>query len=269
MSKSYEILGREGKNNPVKSEAVRAFREGYRKMLHDLGVREKKAVVFKEGKVEDLAKFLHGEIQKLDRGIERCVAVMDLAAVLYLWEAWVRGKECGNLERRQVHEASGIVLPGWSKTVQKEPSSRIEVETSSEHLTFLGAVSLLVEESAAIGQPVGSGFLFRPLTRDRKTFRRGNHFCGAPSADPKGSEASRSLRRRDFTQLPAFCRSARCRRAWIYCTESDGERKVEKLLSLPGLRRRSCWVFAARIEFRYFGTCRTYFSGRSPVTSGQ
>jgi integrase len=170
VSKSYDLIGQD-RNNPAKSELVRAFKEGYRKMLHGLGVREKKAVVFKEGKVEDLIQSLRDKINAKRIGIERCRLIMDLAAVLYLWETWVRGKECGTLERRQVHEAEGVVLPGWSKTIQQEPSSRIVVETSEERLTFLEATAWLLKEMEIIGQPVGSGFLFRPLARDRKTFR--------------------------------------------------------------------------------------------------
>lgn len=155
VSKSYDLIGQD-RNNPAKSELVRAFKEGYRKMLHGLGVREKKAVVFKEGKVEDLIQSLRDEINAKRIGIERCRLVMDLAAVLYLWETWVRGKECGTLERRQVHEAEGVVLPGWSKIVQQEPSSRIVVKTSGERLTFLEATAWLLKEMEIIGQPVGS-----------------------------------------------------------------------------------------------------------------
>jgi hypothetical protein len=171
VSKSYELLGRGDKNNPVKSECVRSFKEGYRKMLHSLGVREKKATVFKEGKIDDLVQYLLEEIKKKGSGVERCSLIMDLAAVLYLWETWVRGKECETLERRQVHEADGVILPGWSKTVQKEPSSRITLETSGERLTFIEATAWLVKKMDVIGQPTGTGFLFRPLTQDRKTFR--------------------------------------------------------------------------------------------------
>lgn len=172
ISKCYEILGKEGSKNPVKSEAVRAFKAGYQQMLHELSVREKKAVVFKEGKLEDVVAFATEEIGKMAEGIDRCCAIMDLAAILYLWETWVRGKECGTLERRQVHEDEGVALPGWRKTVQAEPSSRIELERGKTTITFLGATAMLIKEAEVIGQPVGEGFLFRPLTRDRKRFRQ-------------------------------------------------------------------------------------------------
>jgi hypothetical protein len=181
LSKSYDMMGRSNTNNPARSEAVRSFKEGYRKMLHDLGVQEKKAVVFKENKVEELVDFMLGEIRKLDKGVERCSAIMDLAAVLFVWEAWTRGKECGKLEKRQVHETEGVVLPGWSKTVQKEPSSWIEMDASQEKdwPTFLEMVAWLVKETEAIGQPVGTGFLFRPLSRDRRSFRQEAITAGA------------------------------------------------------------------------------------------
>jgi hypothetical protein len=96
VSKCYDMLGYEGRKNPVKSEVVRNFKGGYRRMLHDLGVREKKTVIFKKGKLKDLVAFITGEIDGMMQGLERCCAIMDLAAVLYLWEAWVQGKECGN-----------------------------------------------------------------------------------------------------------------------------------------------------------------------------
>jgi integrase len=179
VSKCYDILGREGRDNPAKGESVRAFKEGYRRMLHDLGVREKKAVVFKEGKIEDVVAFLVKEIGKMSPGLERCCEIMDLAAILYLWEAWVRGKECGSLEKRQVREDEGVALPGWSKTVQAEPSGRIELEQKKGSMTFLKAAAALVKETEAIGQPVGEGFLFRPLTRDRKSFRQEAIAAGA------------------------------------------------------------------------------------------
>jgi hypothetical protein len=66
LSKCFSMLGRDGSANPAKSKAVRSFKEGYRKMLHELGVREKKAVVFKEGKVEDLVRFLMDDIACYD-----------------------------------------------------------------------------------------------------------------------------------------------------------------------------------------------------------
>jgi hypothetical protein len=173
LNKCFCMLGREGNQNPVKSEAVRSFKEGYRKMLHELGVREKKAVVFKEGKIEDLVCFLRNEIGNSGEGIERCGKIQDLTTVPYLWETWVRGKECGRLEKRQVHEKEGIVAAGWSKTVQCEPSSTIGLAKEEGRLamTFLEACALLIKECEAIGQPVGDGFLFRPMTRNWKSFR--------------------------------------------------------------------------------------------------
>jgi hypothetical protein len=56
--------------------------------------------------------------------ILKCVLLMDRAAVLYLWESWVRGKKCTELESRQVDREEGIVSPGWSKTVQSKWKDR-------------------------------------------------------------------------------------------------------------------------------------------------
>jgi hypothetical protein len=53
------MFGREGTQNTAKHEAIRAFEKGYRKMLHELGVRDlRNAVVFKEGKMTKLVAFL-------------------------------------------------------------------------------------------------------------------------------------------------------------------------------------------------------------------
>jgi hypothetical protein len=65
-----------------------------------------------------------------------------------------------------VHDEDGVVLPGWSKTVQRVPSSRIEVSCEKGEWTFLSASVAMIKEAEDIGQPVGNGFLFRPLTRD-------------------------------------------------------------------------------------------------------
>jgi hypothetical protein len=72
VSKSYELLGREDKQKPVKSECVQSFKEGYKKMLHSLDVQEKKATVFKEGKIEDLVQYMREEIKKKGSGVEQC-----------------------------------------------------------------------------------------------------------------------------------------------------------------------------------------------------
>jgi integrase len=153
-----------------------------------------------------LVQFVVEEIEKMAQGIMRCCALTDLAAILYLWEAWVRGKECGNLEKRQVHEADGVVLPGWSKAVQQEPSSRIEVSCEEGSWTFLSAAAAVIKEAEAIGQPVGDGFLFRPLTRDRRSFRQ-----EAITASALRSRVQNALKRAGLFEgetLHSFCRSA-------------------------------------------------------------
>jgi hypothetical protein len=64
-----------------------------------------------------------------------------------------------------------VALPGWSKTVQNEPSGRIELKKSSGSMTFLeGSAELLAQmESEKI--ELGGGFLFRPLNRSRTGFK--------------------------------------------------------------------------------------------------
>lgn len=65
------------------------------------GVKEKRARVFKESKVTDLVQFLEAKVQGAT-GIDRCMLLMDKAAIQYLWESWARGKECGELEVEQI-----------------------------------------------------------------------------------------------------------------------------------------------------------------------
>lgn len=95
---------------------------------------------------------------------------MDRATVLYLWKSWAKGKECGELEFRQIDREEEVVLPGWSKTVHSEPSGRFELAKGGREMTFLeGSGELLAEmERQKIG--LGRGFLFRKLNRSRNGF---------------------------------------------------------------------------------------------------
>lgn len=95
---------------------------------------------------------------------------MDRAAVLYLWESWARGKECGELEGYQIDREEGLAFPGWNKTVRSEPSGRIELTGGDEGMTFLRGSAELVSELEAQGQSIGTGYLFRPLNSSRKAF---------------------------------------------------------------------------------------------------
>jgi hypothetical protein len=92
LAKTYSMRGRRDQDNPAKQESVRSYCEGYRNRLHAEGVREKRAKVFKEGKVEDLIAHLEERIRESIR-LTRCIQRMDLTAVLYLWESWCRGKD--------------------------------------------------------------------------------------------------------------------------------------------------------------------------------
>jgi hypothetical protein len=99
LAKSYSMLGRKDNEKPAKEEAVLSYRDGYRNDLHDRGVREKRAKVMKEGKVLDLVDYLTARKNEVE-GINKIVLLMDRAAVLYLWESWARGKECGELKEQ-------------------------------------------------------------------------------------------------------------------------------------------------------------------------
>lgn len=120
------MMGKSDAKNPAKSEAVQSYRDGYCNKLHDRGVREKRAKVIKESKVRDLVDYLTEQAGQA-KGISKCVLLMDRAVVLYLWESWARGKECGELGNRQIECEEGLLFPGWSKTVRSEPSGRIEL----------------------------------------------------------------------------------------------------------------------------------------------
>jgi integrase len=168
LAKSYSMMGRRDAENPAKQESVRNYCEGYRCWLKSNGVREKRAKVFKEKKVDDLVAYLEAQINGTS-GLRRCVFMMDLAAVEYLWESWARGKECGELRADEVNFEDGIAEPGWSKTVRKEPSASINLTTGGRGRFLLSAVAL-VREMEKIGHPIGMGSLFRPLNRSRDGF---------------------------------------------------------------------------------------------------
>lgn len=165
LSKSFNMFGKVGERNPALAESVRNYREGYRNALHDSGVREKRAVVFKEGKVQDLITWLENQIGK-SSGLARCALLSDLTIVHYLWESWSRGKECGELESRQIVFDEQIVRAGWSKTVHEEPSAEIAVQKG-----FLQSAARLISACDEARVPVGSGFLFRPLNERKDAFK--------------------------------------------------------------------------------------------------
>jgi hypothetical protein len=104
----------------VKEESVTSYREGYLNTLHDQGVREKRAKIMKEGKVKDLVEYLT-RLASAAVGIPKVVLLMDRAAVLYLLKSWARGIKCRELEVRQIDREEEVVLPGWSKTVHRNP----------------------------------------------------------------------------------------------------------------------------------------------------
>jgi integrase len=160
------MLGYTDAKNPAKTESVKNYRDGYRNRLHDQGVREQRANVMKPGKVADLAAYVESAIDKSD-GIQRCCLIADLAIVHYLWETWSRGKECGELEARQVDSKGGIITPGWTKTQPTEGEDEIPVQRGGN---FMQAASRLVTSMEQLGYPIGNGYLFRPLSRNRNGF---------------------------------------------------------------------------------------------------
>jgi hypothetical protein len=115
LSKSYTLLGNEGRANPAKAEVVKAFRTGYKKALHEEGVKVQRAKVFTEVKLDALLAHLAQCIRECPPGMERCVLLTDQAVVLYLWETLARGKECGELLYRQVEFGEQVAYPGWRK----------------------------------------------------------------------------------------------------------------------------------------------------------
>lgn len=169
IAKSYAMLGRTDADNPGKEEAVRNYREGYRNELHASGVKEKRARVFKESKVTDLVAYLDAKLEGL-AGISRCVVLMDRTAVLYLWESWARGKECGELEVGQIDFEQAESRPGWTKTVRQEPSGRVELRKEGT-LTFIDSSVELLLALEQTKVPLGRGFLFRPLNKQRNGFQ--------------------------------------------------------------------------------------------------
>lgn len=173
LSKSYSLLGYDGRANPAKAEVVKAFRTGYEKSLHEEGVKVQRAKVFTAAKLDALLAHLARLIEATPTGLDRCVLLTDQAVVLYLWESLARGKECGELQVRQVEFDEQVAYSGWSKTVRQEPSARIPLAASEpeRRLTFLEAAVWLVKALDETGNGIGKdGFLFRSLNRGRTAF---------------------------------------------------------------------------------------------------
>jgi hypothetical protein len=59
LSKSYRLLGFEGASNPARSELVKSYQDGYRNMLHQEGVKVKRAKVFSEEKLNTAGGVFH------------------------------------------------------------------------------------------------------------------------------------------------------------------------------------------------------------------
>jgi integrase len=166
IAKSYSMLGYTDAMTLAKTESVKSYRDGYRNKLHDQGVVEQRAKVFQPSKVTDLVNYLEEKIVG-ESGIKRCCLLADLAIVHYLWETWSRGKECGELEARQVDAAAGTIKPGWTKTQRIEPSAEITMPKDSG---FLEAASRLIASMEQAGEPIGHGYIFRPLNKKRTGF---------------------------------------------------------------------------------------------------
>jgi hypothetical protein len=173
MSKSYSLLSYDGRANLAKAEVVKAFRTGYEKALHEEGVKVQRANFFTEVKLDALLAYLARCIGECPPGVERCILLTDQAVVPYLWETLARGKECGELLYRQVEFGEQVAYPGWSKTVRKEPSTRIPLAAPEPEgrLTFLEAAVQLVKGLEETGNSIGeNGFLFRSLNRSGSAF---------------------------------------------------------------------------------------------------
>ncbi|GAQ93281.1 hypothetical protein KFL_014130010, partial [Klebsormidium nitens] len=139
-SKTYNMLGFAGHENPAKAKPVKSFRDGYERYLHDKGVKVQRAKVSTESKLDALLGFLAERVRGETDALELCTLLMDQAAVLYLWESLARGKECVSLSANQIEGGeSPAAFPGWSKTVRQEPSARIPLAQagSSQRLTLL------------------------------------------------------------------------------------------------------------------------------------
>jgi hypothetical protein len=168
IGEEYSMMGRRDDDNPAKQKSVRSYCEGYRNHLHARGVREKRAKVFKEQKVYDLVTYLEQQIEG-SAGIHRCVLLMDLCAIRYMWESWCWGKVREELERRQVDFESWEPLPGWSSTSKQEPSAHINL-SSGNRGGFTKSAARMIKEMERQGQGSARGFLFWPLTRQRDGF---------------------------------------------------------------------------------------------------
>jgi integrase len=168
IAKSYSMKGRTDGMNPAKQESVKSYCDGYRMWLKENRVRERRAKVFKERKVSDLVEHLERRVKE-SGGLRRCVLMMDLAAVDYLWESWARGKECGELRVDQIDFESQVVSPGWSKTVQNEPSASIDM-SGARGGRFIRSAVALIREMEKQGHPIGTGSLFRPINRQTDGF---------------------------------------------------------------------------------------------------
>lgn len=166
VAKSFSMLGYADAKNPGKAESVKSYREGYQNELHDRGVKEQLTKLVEPSKVTDLIEYLERQVWQHE-GIKKSVLLGDLAIVHYLWETWSWGKECGEVEARQINLNTGTVKPGWTKTSRSEPSGEICIGRNSG---FMEATSRLIAKMERQGHSIGNGFLFTPTNQRRNGF---------------------------------------------------------------------------------------------------
>ena len=200
LSGVFESAGRSGSynnevrtGNPVQSKLVRDYKEGYARLLRDLGYATTSAVHMKEEKLVKVVQ-MHQEVlqeglKELDwtnrrAAVKQLLIERDLVMLCGLWQCSNRGKEMGVLEKERVQDRDGHSLyprivgmeirpgqqyqiaPKGTKTMQRNRAGVILLEAETEDRASLCLLRRLQQHArnCAAAGIAESSYIVRPET---------------------------------------------------------------------------------------------------------
>lgn len=200
LSGVFESAGRSGMyngqlriGNPVLSKLVRDYKEGYARLLRDIGYASTSAVHMKEEKLvkviileEERLQTRRQQLNWLDRRavIQYLIKERDIVVLCGLWQCTMRGKDMGVLEKERVQDRDGVSLypsiierdiiggleyqiaPKGTKKVQRNRAGVIRLEAEVEERRVLCLLRRLQQHarSCAAAGVTDSEFILRPET---------------------------------------------------------------------------------------------------------
>ncbi len=207
LSGIFESAGRTGLyntqlqlGNPVQSKLVRDYKEGYARLMRDIGFATTSAVHMKEEKLVKLILLEDSLLQEAGRdldwsnknaAVKYLLVERDLLMLCGLWQCCSRGKEMGVLEKERVQDRNGHSLfphlvamevsaglpyqiaPKGTKKVQRNRAGVILLEAESEEKKALCLLRRMQQHtrSCMAAGVVESKYILRAETRDHSNLK--------------------------------------------------------------------------------------------------